>query len=137
MAWRAGLPWKVLQILHGYISSNNCTQLEAPIDIAREHEALVINGHDHQITLPLPGQGLCPDRWRGVTSKLATATTACPLVRTPCGSTLCEAGCQRPCHLAISYNSLSVEYHARDVLIKGADYYRVRNDTQPRNTDCR
>lgn len=40
--------WKILQLHHGYISSStNYTELAPLIDIARQHNGVVINGHDH------------------------------------------------------------------------------------------
>ncbi|EAU29649.1 predicted protein [Aspergillus terreus NIH2624] len=125
--------WKILQIHHGYVSSStNYTELAPLIDIARAHNAVVVNGHDHC---------MAHYHYQGMdfvlTGAAGYAEPGDCNYGVPLGPYAKWLGADADqaangfVTLDISYNSLGFEYYARDMYMKGADYYPVSNDTRP------
>ncbi|KNG80586.1 hypothetical protein ANOM_010985 [Aspergillus nomiae NRRL 13137] len=125
--------WKILQIHHGYISSSgNYTELAPLMDIVREHKGVVINGHDHCMA-HYQYQGLDFVLTGGAGyAEAGDCNFGVPLG--PFAKWL-GADAQQAANgfvtLDITSESLQFEYYARDMQLKGTDYYPVANDIKP------
>lgn len=125
--------WKILQIHHGFISSStNYTELAPLMDIVRENNGVVINGHDHCMAhYQFNGTNFILTGGAGY-AEAGDCNYGVPLG--PYTKWL-GADAQQAANgfvtLDISYNALHFEYYARDMKLKGADYYAVVNDSQP------
>ncbi|GFF85346.1 purple acid phosphatase 3 [Aspergillus lentulus] len=125
--------WKILQIHHGYVSSSsNYTELAPLIDIVRENNGVVVNGHDHCMAhYHYQGMDFVLTGGAGY-AEAGDCNYGVPLG--PYAKWLgadAEQAANGFVTLDISYNSLNFEYYARDMLLKGADYYSVKNDQAP------
>ncbi|KAJ5432162.1 uncharacterized protein N7458_011318 [Penicillium daleae] len=125
--------WKILQIHHGFVSSStNYTELAPLMDIVRENNGVVINGHDHCMAhYQLNGTNFVLTGGAGY-AEAGDCNYGVPLG--PFTKWL-GADAQQAANgfvtLDISYNALQFEYYARDMALKGADYYPVANDMVP------
>lgn len=125
--------WKFLQLHHGYVSSSsNYTELTPLMDIVREHNGIVVNGHDHC---------MAHYQYQGTNFVLTGAAGYAQASDCNYGQKLGPfakwLGADRRqaangfVTMDISYNAVHFEYYARDMRLKGADYYRVKNDMLP------
>ncbi|KAJ5097365.1 hypothetical protein N7456_008086 [Penicillium angulare] len=125
--------WKILQIHHGYISSSsNYTELQPLIDIVRENNGVVVNGHDHCMAhYQYQGMDFVLTGGAGY-AEAGDCNYGVPLG--PYAKWLGADAMQAAngfVTLDISYESLNFEYYARDMKLKGADYYPVKKDMKP------
>ncbi|KAJ5999393.1 hypothetical protein N7451_007203 [Penicillium sp. IBT 35674x] len=125
--------WKILQIHHGYMSSStNYTELNPLMEIVRENNAVVINGHDHC---------LAHYQYEGtdfvLTGGAGYAEAGDCNYGVPIGPYAKWLGANADqaangfVTLDIDRSALNFEYYARDMRMKGADYYVVKDEMKP------
>ncbi|KAJ5613908.1 hypothetical protein N7528_007562 [Penicillium herquei] len=125
--------WKILQIHHGYMSSStNYTELSPLMEIVRDNNAVVINGHDHCLAhYEYEGTNFV------LTGGAGYAQAGDCNYGIPLGSYAKWLGANANqaangfVTLDIDRDTLNFEYYARDMRMKGADYYVVKDDMKP------
>ncbi|KAJ5715706.1 uncharacterized protein N7483_012887 [Penicillium malachiteum] len=125
--------WKILQIHHGYMSSaGNYTELDPLMEIVRENNAVVINGHDHCLAhYEYEGTNFVLTGGAGY-AQAGDCNYGIPLG--PYAKWL-GANANQAANgfvtLDINRDALNFEYYARDMRMKGSDYYVVKDDMNP------
>ncbi len=125
--------WKILQIHHGYISSSsNYTELSPLMDIVKQNNGVVVNGHDHCMAhYQYQGTNFVLTGGAGY-AEAGDCNFGVPLG--PCVKWL-GADAQQAANgfvtLDITSESLHFEYYARDVLLQGADSSPLANGMKP------
>ncbi|KAJ5745271.1 hypothetical protein N7520_010453 [Penicillium odoratum] len=128
--------WKILQIHHGYMSSStNYTELDPLMEIVRANNAVVVNGHDHC---------LAHYQYEGtefvLTGGAGYAQAGDCNYGVPLGDYAKWLGADANqaangfVTLDINSSALNFEYYARDMRMKGDDYYVVKDDMKPSYT---
>ncbi|KAJ5489753.1 hypothetical protein N7539_004643 [Penicillium diatomitis] len=125
--------WKILQIHHGFLSSStNYTELAPLIDIVRENNGVVVNGHDHCMAhYESEGTNFVLTGGAGY-AQAGDCNNGVPLGPfTKWLGASADQAANGFVTLDISSKELLFEYYARDMKMKGADYYPVANDMMP------